>query len=159
MALTPYTGTSPPEQRAPAIKPQLVSWTSRIWRHSPDGIVPMFKIDARLDHHDIEDREIAEALRPFHAQLQKIAIYVVHAEEAKRLAPWAIGRFDVDEKSAYMFLHDYLAAPNGMLMLNLLQARGASTELIMGIVPMVVEAKRILFAIPDYDLGVRCQIG
>jgi len=46
-----------------------------------------------------------------------------------------------------------------MLMLSLLQAQGAATEFFLSLVPMVVERKRILFAIPDYDLGVRAPIG
>lgn len=159
MALKAYTGETAPTERASAIRPQAYSWTSRIWRHAPQGIVPLFAIDARLEPKDIEDRDIADALRPYHAQLKKIAIYVLHAEEAKRLAPWAVGRFDVSEERAYMFLHDYLAAPNGMLMLNLFQARSATTELVMGVVPVIVEPKRICFAIPDYDLGIRAPVG
>ncbi|HET6321641.1 MAG TPA: hypothetical protein VFF87_06280 [Hyphomicrobium sp.] len=160
MALAPYTKTEPPSaDKLPVITPRAISWTSRVWRHSRAGVVPLFKIDLALDIAAVEDRALQEALRPFEAQLQRFALYILHPEESKPLAPWAVGRLDVDEKSAYIFLHDFLAAPNGMLMLNLLQAQGAATEFILSLVPMTVERNRILFAIPDYDLGVRAPIG
>ncbi len=113
-----------------------MSWTSRIWRESPGRAIPLFKIEARLEVRDIEDKALQEALRPYAAQLQKIAIYVLHPEESPHLASWAVGRFDVDQKSAFMFLHDFLAAPNGNLMLNLMQTAGAQTDIIISIVPM-----------------------
>ena len=160
MPLTPHTDTEPPASATIAVlRPRATAWACRVWRHSPAAGVHLFRIDASLDPAEVEDKALGDALRPFAAQLQKFAIYVLHPEETKRLAPWAVGRLDVDEKSAYVFLHDYAAAPNGMLMLNLMQAPGATIELIMGVVPVVVEDKRMLFAIPDYDFGVRGSIG
>ena len=134
MALVPHTGNEAPSQdKLLPIKPRLVSWTSRIWRESPARAIPLFKIDARLEVRDIDDRGLQDALRPYAAQLQKIAIYVLHPEESPRLAPWAVGRFDVDQKSAFMFFHDFLGAPNGMLMLNLMQTAGAQTDIIISL--------------------------
>jgi hypothetical protein len=156
MALAPYTGTT--ATQGFGVKPQLLTFTSRIWRESPERPIPLFKIEARLDPRTIEDKTLAAALQPYAAQLQSFAIYLVHTDETKRLAPWAVGRLDVDQKSAFIFMHDYLAAPNGMLMLNMLQTSGAQAEIIMGLVPIIVEPQRICFAIPDYDFGVHARI-
>ncbi len=158
MPLKPYTGTTAPPDRGIAIKPQLLTFTSRIWRESPERPIPLFKIEARLDVRSIEDKTLSTALQPFATQLQSFAIYVLHTDESKRLAPWAVGRLDVDAKSAFIFLHDFLAAPNGMLMLNMLATSGAQAEILMGLVPMTVEPQRLLFAIPDYDFGVHARI-
>lgn len=160
MSLVAYAGTEPPPQdKALPIKPRFVSWTSRIWRESPGRSIPLFKIEARLEIRDIESRVLQEALRVYAAQLQKIAIYVLHPEESQRLAAWAVGRFDVDAKSAFMFFHDFLAAPNGMLMLNLMQTAGAASDIIISLVPVTIEPQRISFAITDYDLGLHARIG
>ena len=90
--------------------------------------------------------------------MQKIAIYVLHPEELPRLAPWAVGRLDVDQKSAFMFFHDFLGAPNGMLMLNLMQTAGAQTDIIISLMPMTIEPQRMLFAVADYDFGLHGRI-
>lgn len=160
MQLVPYTGSEPPPQEsALALKPRLTTWTSRVWRESPGRAIPLFKLEARLDPRDIEDRALSDALRPYAAQLQKIAIYLLHPEESHRLAARAVGRFDVDAKSAYMFFHDFLGAPNGMLMLNLMQTAGAATDIIISVVPTHIEADKIAFAITDYDFGIHNRIG
>ncbi len=158
MSLTPYTGTDAPAERGFGIKPQLLTFTSRIWRESPARPIPLFKIEARLDPRDIEDRTLSAALQPHATKLQSFAIYLLHTDESPRLAPWAVGRLDIDERSAFIFMHDFLAAKNGMLMLNMLQTSGAQAEIIMGVVPITVEPNRLLFAIPDYDFGVHARI-
>jgi hypothetical protein len=111
MELRPYAGSTAPQ--TPALRPKLMTWTSRVWRESPGRTIPLFKIDARLEPREVEDNALSQALRPFSSQLQKLTIYLLHPEETPRLAPWAVGRLDIDEKSAYIFFHDYLAAPNG----------------------------------------------
>lgn len=93
-------------------------------------------------------------LRPYASQLQKLLIYILHSEEIPRLAPWAVGRFDIDEKSAFMFFHDYLAAPNGALHLGFMQSAGAATDIVISVVPVRVEADRLSFAI-----GIHARIG
>lgn len=158
MSLKPYEGSTAPRDGGFAIKPQLLTFTSHIWRESPERATPLFEIEASLDLGSIEDQALSTALQPFAALMQSFAIYVLHTEEPKPLVPWAVGRFDVDQNSACVFLHDYLVAPNGMLMLNLLQAPGATAEILMGVVPIVVEPHRLHFAIPDYDFGVHASI-
>lgn len=108
---------------------------------------------------DIDNRPLQDALRPFAPQLQKFNIYVLHTEEVKRLADWSVGRFDVEPKAASMFFHDFLAAPNGMLMLNLMQTAGITNDIILSLVPMVVEPQRLAFAISDYDFGIHARFG
>lgn len=158
--LVAYAGNeAPPHDRALALKPRLLAWTSRIWRESPGRSIPMFKLEARIDPRDVENRALGDALHPYATQLQKLTIYVLHTEESQRLAPWAVGRFDVDSKSGYMFFHDFLGAPNGMLMLNLMQTAGAASDLIMSVVPMLIEPERLQFAITDYDFGLHARIG
>lgn len=160
MSLKPYTGShSPPQSAALLVQPKLLSWTARVWRESPGRAVPMFKIEAELRPGDVADRALSEALRPFATQLQKIAIYLLHPEETQRLADWAVGRFDVDSKSAYVFFHDFLRASNGALMLSLMQTAGAASELVMNLVPVRIEPERLDFAITDYDLGIHNRIG
>ena len=160
MQLEEYTAKEEPApEKLMALKPTLVAWTSRVWRESPGRAIPLFKIEARLEVRDIEDKALQEALRPYAAQLQKIAIYVLHPEESPHLASWAVGRFDVDQKSAFMFMHDFLAAPNGNLMLSLMQTAGAQTDIIISIMPMTIEPQRLLFAVADYDFGLHGRIG
>ena len=84
---------------------------------------------------------------------------MLHPEETPRLAPWAVGRLDIDEKSAYTIFHDYLAAPNGALYLGLMQCAGAATDIVISVVPMRVEAHRLLFAVSTYDFGIHTRIG
>ena len=92
MPLVAYTGSEvPPQDKALALKPCLTAWTSRIWRESPGRAIPLFKLDSRLDPRDIENRALAEALQPYAAPLQRIAIYLLHPEESHRLAAWASG--------------------------------------------------------------------
>jgi hypothetical protein len=154
MELRPYTGSTAPTQ-APALRPKLMTWTSRVWRESPGRSIPLFKIDTRLEPRDVEDNALSQALRPFSSQLEKLTIYFLHPEETPRLAP----RLDIDEKSAYMFFHDYLAAPNGALHLGLMQSAGAATDIVISVVPMRVEAHRLSFAVSAYDFGIHARIG
>ena len=46
-----------------------------------------------------------------------------------------------------MFFHDFLGAPNGMLMLNLMQTAGAASDIIISVVPMLIEPHRMSFAV------------
>jgi hypothetical protein len=158
MELHPYTGSTAPTQ-TPALRPKLMTWTSRVWRESPGRTIPMFKIEARLEPRDVEDNALSQALRPYAHQLQKMVICVLHNEEIPRLAPWAVGRFDIDAKSAYMFFHDYLAAPNGALHLGLMQSAGAATDIVISVVPMRVEAHILSLAVSAYDFGIHARIG
>ncbi|MEO8459029.1 MAG: hypothetical protein ABI451_00735 [Dokdonella sp.] len=160
MHLESYAGVEEPSQdKRLLLKPRLVSWTSRLWRESPGRTIPLFKLEARVDPRDVDDRDLAEALRPFAGSLQKIAIYLLHTEEIKRHAAWAVGRFDIDAKGASMFFHDFLGAANGMLMLELMQTASTVTDLVMSVVPVRIEPANLCFAISDYDLGIHNRIG
>jgi hypothetical protein len=88
-----------------------------------------------------------------------MAIYVLHTEEMPRLAPRAVGCFDLDAKSASMFFHDYLGAPNGALHLGFMQSAGAATDIVISVVPMHVEAHKLSFAVTGYDFGIHARIG
>lgn len=158
MELHPYTGSTAPAQ-ALTLRPKLLAWTSRVWRESPGRALPLFKIEARLEPRDVEDNALSQALRPYASQLQKMVICVLHNEEIPRLAPWAVGRFDIDAKSAYMFLHDYLGAPTGALHLGFMQTAGATTDIVISVVPMRVEAHRLSLAVTSYDFGIHNRIG
>jgi hypothetical protein len=160
LQLEPYTGTAaPPQAKELALKPRLSGWTARVWRESPERAIPLFKLEGRLEPRDVENRALSLALRPFAAELQKLTIYLLHPEESPRLAPWAVGRFDVDETGAYLFFHDFLGASNGALMLSLMQTAGAATDIVISVVPARVEAKRLHFAVTGYDLGIHNRIG
>ena len=87
-----------------------------------------------------------------------MAIYGLHTQEMPRLAPWAAGRFDLDAKSASMFFHDYLGAPNGALHLGFMQSAGAATDIVISVVPMRVEAHKLSFAVTGYDFGIHARI-
>ena len=158
MELKPHTASNAPTQTL-ALRPKLMTWTSRVWRESPGRTIPLFKIDARLEPRDVEDNGLSQALRPYASQLQKLTIYVLHPEETPRLAPWAVGRFDLDAKSAYMFFHDFLGAPNGALQLALMQTAGAATDIVISVVPMRVEAHKLSLAVTSYDFGIHNRIG
>lgn len=158
MELHPYTGSAAPTQSL-ALRPKFLTWTSRVWRESPGRAIPLFKIDTRLEPRDVEDNTLSQALRPYASQLQKLTIYFLHPEETPRLAAWAVGRFDLDGKSAYMFFHDFLAASNGALHLGLMQTAGAATDIVISVVPMRVEAHKLAFAVTSYDFGIHNRIG
>jgi hypothetical protein len=158
MELRPYTASTAPTKTL-ALRPKPVTWTSRVWRESPGRAIPLFKIDCRLEPRDVEDNALSQALRPYASQLQKLTIYLLHPEETPRLAPWAVGRFDLDAKSAYMFFHDFLAASNGALQLGLMQTAGAATDMVISVVPVRVEAHQLAFAVASYDFGIHARIG
>jgi len=160
MQLQPYTGrVAPPQDRAFTLKPRLMAWTARVWRESPERAIPMFKLDAEVELREVADRDLATALGPFATQLSKLPIYILNPDETQRLAPWAVGRLDVDDKSASMFFHDFLRAANGQLLLNLMQTAGAATDIVMSIVPVAVESHRLRFAVTEYDFGIHNRIG
>ena len=51
-----------------------------------------------------------------------------------------------------------VGAPNGMLMLNLMQTAGSSSDIVISLVPMIVEPQRLTFAVSTYDLGIHARI-
>jgi len=158
MELHPYTANKAPTGTL-ALRPKLLTWTSRVWRESPMRTMPLFKIEGRLEPREVEDNALSQALRPYAPQLQKLTIYLLHPEETPRLAPWAVGRFDLDAKSGYMFFHDFLGASNGALQLSLMQTASAATDIVISVAPMRVEAHNLAFAVASYDFGIHSRIG
>jgi hypothetical protein len=158
--LKPYTDTLPPRQSLTfALKPRLLAWTARVWRESPDRAFPLVSLDARIDSRDIADPGLAEAVKPFATSLQAIKLYLVHADQSPPVAPWATGRFEVAHDRAFMFFYDFLAAPNGPLLLHLLQTAGAETDIVMSVIPSSLGPDRLIFAIADYDFGIHNRLG
>jgi hypothetical protein len=158
--LEPYTKAELPDQKLVfALKPRLAAWTARVWRESPATSQPLVALDARIDSREVGDHALAEVLKPYAAALQLIKIYLVHGDKVQPVAPWAVGNFDVAHDRAYMFFYDFLGASNGALMLQLLQTAGAQTDMIMSVIPVRMEAQRIVFAITDYDFGIHNRIG
>jgi len=158
MELHPYTANKAPTETL-ALRPKLLTWTSRVWRESPVRTMPLFKIEGRLEPREVEDNALSQALRPYAPQLQKLTIYLLHPEETPRLAPWAVGRFDLDAKSGYMFFHDFLGASNGALQLSLMQTASAATDIVISVVSVPVEAHNLAFAAASYDFGIHSRIG
>jgi hypothetical protein len=155
-----YKEDTPPQTRAPALKPKLRSWTGRIWRWHPQGYQLMLKLDASLSLADIEDAQLRKALAPFSAELSSFKLYLDHGAENRLPLSWAVGMFNVErDNKTFVRFYDFLDTPAAHTLLNLLPQAGASSDLIFGVVPYSLETNRLIFAIPDYDLGFHNRIG
>ena len=64
MDLRPYTASTAPTETL-ALRPKLMTWTSRVWCESPGRTIPLFKIEARLEPRDVEDNALSQALRAY----------------------------------------------------------------------------------------------
>jgi hypothetical protein len=158
--LEAYRGETPPDARAPALKPKLRSWTGRVWRWHPQGSQLMLKLDASISLPDIEDAELRAALAPFASELASFELYLDHGAENRLPLPWAVGAFNVErDNKTFARFYDFLETPPANVLLNLLPLAGASSDLIFGVVPYSVEKNRLVFAIRDYDLGFHNRIG
>ncbi len=158
--LKAYSGDAPPDAKAPALKPKLRSWTGRVWRWHPQGYQLMLKLDASISVAEIEDAPLRKALSPFAAEIASFRLYLDHGDENRLPLPWAVGAFNVERgNKTYARFYDFLDTPSGNVLLNLLPQAGASSDLIFGVVPYRVEKDRLVFAIPDYDLGFHNRIG
>jgi hypothetical protein len=151
---------APPQGRTPALKPRLRSWTGRIWRATPASFQLMLKLDASVAVSEIENDDLRAALSPFAAELSSFALYLDYTRENHLPLSWAVGAFYVDrEKHAFMRFYDFLDTVPAHALLPLLPAAGAQSDLILSIVPYVLETNRLVFAIADYDLGFHNRIG
>jgi hypothetical protein len=158
--LKAYRGDAPPDNKAAALKPKLRSWTGRVWRWHPQGYQLMLKLDASISLPDVEDADLRKALAPFASELSGFALYLDHGAENRLPLPWAVGSFNVERgNKTFARFYDFLDTPPANVLLNLLPLAGASSDLIFGVVPYSVEKIRLLFAIPDYDLGFHNRIG
>jgi hypothetical protein len=151
---------APPQERTPALKPKLRSWTGRVWRSTPTSFQLMLKLDASVAISDIENAELRATLSPFAAELASFALYLDYTDENHLPLSWAVGAFYVDrEKHAFMRFYDFLESVPAHVLVPLLPAAGAQSDLILSIIPYVLETNRLIFAITDYDLGFHNRIG
>jgi hypothetical protein len=151
---------APPQSRTPALKPKLRSWTSRVWRSTPTSFQLMLKLDASLSLSEIEDTALRAALSPFAADLTSFPIYLDYTHENHLPVSWAVGAFYVEQgKSAFMRFYDFLESVPAHVLVPLLPAAGAQSDLILSVIPYSVETNRLIFAIADYDLGFHNRIG
>jgi hypothetical protein len=151
---------APPQSRTPALKPRLRSWTGRVWRSTPTSFQLMLKLDASLAISEIEDADLRATLAPFAAELTSFALYLDYTGENHLPLSWAVGAFYIDrEKHAFMRFYDFLESVPAHVLVPLLPAAGAQSDLILSVVPYVLETNRLIFAIADYDLGFHNRIG
>ncbi|HET9574601.1 MAG TPA: hypothetical protein VFP29_12850 [Methyloceanibacter sp.] len=152
--------TAPPQERALALKPKLRSWTGRVWRWHPDAFQLMLKLDASVAVPDVEHDGLRAALTPFAAELMSFALYLDYTDEGKLPFPWAVGAFNVERgKGAFMRFYDFLKTPPAQVLVPLLPAAGAQSDLILSIVPYRLETNLLVFLITEYDLGFHNRIG
>ena len=151
---------APPQKRTLALKPKLRSWTGRVWRSTPTSFQLMLKLDASIAVSDIDDADLQAALTPHIAELSSVALYLDYTDENYLPLSWAVGAFYIDrEKHAFMRFYDFLESVPAHVLVPLLPAAGAQSDLILSVIPYVLETNRLIFAITDYDLGFHNRIG
>ena len=151
---------APPQKRTLALKPKLRSWTGRVWRSTPTSFQLMLKLDASIAVSDIDDADLQAALTPHIAELSSFALYLDYTDENYLPLSWAVGGFYIDrEKHAFMRFYDFLESVPAHVLVPLLPAAGAQSDLILSVIPYVLETNRLIFAITDYDLGFHNRIG
>ena len=111
--------------------------------------------DASLAVSEIEDADLRAALSPHIAELSSFALYLDYTDENHLPLPWAVGAFYVEGgKHAFMRFYDFLDTVPAHVLVPLLPAAGAQSDLILSVIPYVLETNRLIFAISDYDLGL-----
>ena len=152
--------TAPAQSKTPALRPKLRSWTGRIWRATPTSFQLMLKLDASISVSEIEDADLRAALSPHVAELSSFALYLDYTDENHLPLSWAVGAFHVERgKHAFMRFYDFLGTVPAQVLVPLLPAAGAQSDLILSVIPYVLETNRMIFAIADYDLGFHNRIG
>jgi hypothetical protein len=120
----------------------------------------MLKLDASVAVSEVKDDELRSALTPFAAELTSIALYLDYTDEGKLPFPWAVGAFNVERgNGAFMRFYDFLKTPPAQVLVPLLPAAGAQSDLILSIVPYRLETNLLVFLITEYDLGFHNRIG
>ena len=151
---------APPQSRTPALKPRLKSWTGRVWRSTPTSFQLMLKLDASLAISEIEDTDLRATLSPFAADLMSFPLYLDYTDENHLPVSWAVGAFYIERgKNAFMRFYDFLETVPAHVLVTLLPAAGAQSDLIVSVIPYSLETNRLIFAIADYDLGFHNRIG
>ena len=120
----------------------------------------MLKLDASLSVSEIEDADLRAALSPYIAELSSFALYLDYTDENHLPLSWAVGAFYVERgKHAFMRFYDFLDTVPAHVLVPLLPAAGAQSDLILSVIPYRLETNRLIFAITDYDLGFHNRIG
>jgi hypothetical protein len=131
-----------------------------VWRSTPTSFQLMLKLDASIAVSDIDDADLQAALTPHIAELSSFALYLDYTDENHLPLSWAVGAFYIDrEKHAFMRFYDFLESVPAHVLVPLLPAAGAQSDLILSVIPYVLETNRLIFAITDYDLGFHNRIG
>jgi hypothetical protein len=151
---------APPQSRTPALKPRLRSWTGRVWRSTPTSFQLMLKLDASLAMSEIENTDLRQTLAPFAADLASFPLHLDYTDENHLPVAWAVGAFHVVRcKNAFRRVYDFLESVPAHVLVPLLPAAGAQSDLILSVIPYSLETNRLIFAIADYDLGFHNRIG
>lgn len=130
----------PPQERMPARKPKLRSWTGRLWRWHPQGYQLMLKLDASVNPAEIEDGDLRAALAPFSSELSSFRLYLDHGAENRLPLSWAVGSFNVErDNKTFARFYEFLETPAAHVLLNLLPHAGASSDLVFGSPPTALK--------------------
>ena len=136
--------TAPPQERTPALKPKLRSWTGRIWRATPQSFQLMLKLDASVTVSDIDDPDLRTALSPFAAELSSFALYLDYTDENHLPLSWAVGSFNVEHgRHSFMRFYDFLDTVPAHALIPLLPAAGSQSDLILSVIPYSLETNSI----------------
>ena len=120
----------------------------------------MLKLDASLAISEIEDNDLRATLRPSPPSFMSFPLYLDYTDENQLPVSWAVGAFYIERgKNAFMRFYDFLETVPAHVLVTLLPAAGAQSDLILSVIPYSLERNRLIFAIADYDLGFHNRIG
>ena len=120
----------------------------------------LLKLDATLSTSDNADDDLRAALKPFKTELSSFPLYLDHTKEGQLPLSWAVGSLDVERgKHAFMRFYGFLDTLPAQVLVPLLPAAGAQSDLILTVIPYRLETNRLTFAITGYDLGFHTRIG
>jgi hypothetical protein len=120
----------------------------------------MLKLDASVTISEIDDGDLRAALSPFAAELTSFPLYLDYTDQNHLPLSWAVGAFDIERgKHAFMRFYDFLDTVPAHVLVPLLPAAGAHSDLILSVIPYSLEKNWLLFAVTDYDLGLHNRIG
>ena len=128
-----------------------------MWRWAPDPAAfhLLLKLDATLSIPEIEDDDLRAALKPFSVELSSFPLYLDHSNEGQLPLSWAVGSLDTERgKHAFMRFYNFLDTFPAQVLVPLLPAAGAQSDLILTVIPYRLETNRLTFAVTGYDLGL-----
>jgi len=133
--MAPYTASTPPRNSDIAIlRPQLSSWTARLWQiGTTNESFPMLKLGGGIELRRIEDRQLADTLRPFESGLRNVACYLEHTQSDFGPA-WSIGTGTIDAKNADFFLGKLMDNRIGPVIGAVIGGSTGRVDLTMGVV-------------------------